>query len=359
MTRAGERVHLTPTEWRILEFLARNPGALVTRQTLLKEIWGSEQVSDSGYLRLYLSQLRKKLEADPADPKHLLTESGMGYRLVLEARPWRRALGERRRFLQTLRRATARSQAPAASRSSPARVFAVHSTTAAPAGAVGCRDPQGRHMWLSSPPLDHRVPPTRERRRTRQRPAASSPHRQRRPHPDRSGIVRRHALVAARSHRSRSTRSGSGRPRCARGRRRCSRTGRPRRFTASTSSGRGRQRIDVSIAAAAGGRSSGRIRRHTRDLAEVGTTGWQGAPGHVAPADRRRSDGVAALRRGGGGGRPGPVGGEGRRRRSSSVDALLAAAHSPHRPGLRPARPEQPSSPRRSPTASASRRAAS
>ena len=83
VTRAGERVHLTPTEWRMLEFLARNPGALVTRQTLLKEIWASEQVSDSGYLRLYMSQLRKKLEADPADPKHLLTESGMGYRLVL------------------------------------------------------------------------------------------------------------------------------------------------------------------------------------------------------------------------------------------------------------------------------------
>lgn len=85
VTRAGARVHLTPTEWRMLEFLARNPGALVTRQTLLKEIWASEQVTDSGYLRLYMSQLRKKLEPDPANPVHLLTESGMGYRLVLEA----------------------------------------------------------------------------------------------------------------------------------------------------------------------------------------------------------------------------------------------------------------------------------
>ena len=83
VTRAGERVRLTPTEWRMLEFLARNPGALVTRQTLLKEIWASEQVSDSGYLRLYMSQLRKKLEADPAHPRHLVTEAGMGYRLVL------------------------------------------------------------------------------------------------------------------------------------------------------------------------------------------------------------------------------------------------------------------------------------
>ncbi|WP_194421318.1 response regulator [Microbacterium abyssi] len=83
VTRGGHRVHLTPTEWRMLEHLARHPGALVTRQDLLKQIWGSDQVSDSGYLRLYMSQLRKKLEATPASPAHLLTESGMGYRLVL------------------------------------------------------------------------------------------------------------------------------------------------------------------------------------------------------------------------------------------------------------------------------------
>lgn len=83
VTRDGVRVHLTPTEWRMLEHLARHPGALVTRQDLLKEIWGSEQVSDSGYLRLYMSQLRKKLEREPSAPAHLLTESGMGYRLVL------------------------------------------------------------------------------------------------------------------------------------------------------------------------------------------------------------------------------------------------------------------------------------
>jgi two-component system KDP operon response regulator KdpE len=83
VTRGGARVHLTPTEWRMLEFLARHPGALVTRQSLLKEIWASENVNDSGYLRLYMSQLRKKLEADPARPVHLLTETGMGYRLQL------------------------------------------------------------------------------------------------------------------------------------------------------------------------------------------------------------------------------------------------------------------------------------
>ncbi|MGX1694739.1 response regulator [Microbacterium keratanolyticum] len=83
VTRAGARVHLTPTEWQMLEHLCRHPGALVTRQELLKEIWGSAQVSDSGYLRLYMSQLRKKLEAVPSEPAHLLTEQGMGYRLVL------------------------------------------------------------------------------------------------------------------------------------------------------------------------------------------------------------------------------------------------------------------------------------
>jgi len=82
VTRADTGVHLTPTEWQMLEFLARSPGALVTRQTLLREIWSSDQVSDSGYLRLYMSQLRKKLETDPGNPRHLLTESGMGYRLV-------------------------------------------------------------------------------------------------------------------------------------------------------------------------------------------------------------------------------------------------------------------------------------
>lgn len=84
VTRAGERVHLTPTEWRILEHLARHPGSLVTRQELLREIWGTEQVADTGYLRLYLSQLRKKLERVPGSPVHLLTEQGMGYRLVLD-----------------------------------------------------------------------------------------------------------------------------------------------------------------------------------------------------------------------------------------------------------------------------------
>ncbi|WP_282947916.1 response regulator [Cellulomonas endometrii] len=85
VTRRGAgAVHLTPTEWQILEILVRNPGRLVTRQTILSEIWGSQHVTSSGYLRLYLSQLRKKLERDPARPRHLLTEQGMGYRFVPE-----------------------------------------------------------------------------------------------------------------------------------------------------------------------------------------------------------------------------------------------------------------------------------
>ncbi len=75
-----EPVRLTPTEWRILEFLLRNPGKLVPRQSLLTDIWGPHHSTDSGYLRLYLAQLRKKLEPDPSLPRYLLTEAGMGYR---------------------------------------------------------------------------------------------------------------------------------------------------------------------------------------------------------------------------------------------------------------------------------------
>lgn len=75
-------VRLTPTEWAVLEMLVRNAGKLVTRQTILAEIWGSTHVSDTGYLRLYIAQLRKKLEPDPSQPRYLLTESGMGYRFL-------------------------------------------------------------------------------------------------------------------------------------------------------------------------------------------------------------------------------------------------------------------------------------
>lgn len=78
-----ETVRLTPTEWQVLTLLVRNPGRLVTRRTMLTEIWGSEHVSDTGYLRLYIAQLRKKLEPEPAAPRYIVTEAGMGYRLDL------------------------------------------------------------------------------------------------------------------------------------------------------------------------------------------------------------------------------------------------------------------------------------
>ncbi|MBF4636183.1 response regulator [Agreia pratensis] len=83
-TDAGgdETVRLTPTEWIILETLVRSPGRLVTRAALLTAVWGPNHTNDSGYLRVYLAQLRKKLEQEPARPRHLLTEAGMGYRFV-------------------------------------------------------------------------------------------------------------------------------------------------------------------------------------------------------------------------------------------------------------------------------------
>jgi len=73
-------VHLTRTEWQLLELLARNPGKLVSQRQLLQEVWGPTYVDQTQYLRQYLNQLRRKLEDDPARPRHLLTEPGMGYR---------------------------------------------------------------------------------------------------------------------------------------------------------------------------------------------------------------------------------------------------------------------------------------
>jgi two-component system KDP operon response regulator KdpE len=79
--RDGEQVRLTPTEWSILELLVRNHGRLVTRAELLQHLWGApEQRKDTSYLRVYLAQLRQKLECDPAHPRHLITEAGLGYR---------------------------------------------------------------------------------------------------------------------------------------------------------------------------------------------------------------------------------------------------------------------------------------
>jgi two-component system KDP operon response regulator KdpE len=80
VTRGGVDVHLTPTEWGMLEMLVRHRGKLVGRDELLKEVWGPAYAKETHYLRVYLAQLRRKLEDDPSHPKHLLTEAGMGYR---------------------------------------------------------------------------------------------------------------------------------------------------------------------------------------------------------------------------------------------------------------------------------------
>jgi len=77
---SGRDVRLTPTEWHLLEILVRNPGKLVSQRHLLKEVWGPRYEKETHYLRQYMAQLRHKLEPDPAHPRHLLTEPGMGYR---------------------------------------------------------------------------------------------------------------------------------------------------------------------------------------------------------------------------------------------------------------------------------------
>jgi two-component system KDP operon response regulator KdpE len=78
--RDERQVRLTPTEWSILELLARNAGKLVSRSELLHHIWGPIERKETSYLRVYIAQLRQKLERDPAHPRHLITEAGMGYR---------------------------------------------------------------------------------------------------------------------------------------------------------------------------------------------------------------------------------------------------------------------------------------
>lgn len=77
---SGEDIRLTPTEWHLLEVLVRNPGKLMSQRQLLIEVWGPGYETAAGNLRFYMGQLRRKLEPDPARPKHLLTEPGMGYR---------------------------------------------------------------------------------------------------------------------------------------------------------------------------------------------------------------------------------------------------------------------------------------
>lgn len=82
--RGGVEVHLTPLEYKLLITLARHAGLVMTHRQLLKEVWGPGHAEESHYLRIFVRQLRQKLEADPAQPRHLLTEVGVGYRLKAE-----------------------------------------------------------------------------------------------------------------------------------------------------------------------------------------------------------------------------------------------------------------------------------
>ena len=81
-SRDGAAVRLTPIEFRLLATLAKHPGMVVTHRQLLTEVWGPTHAADTHYLRIYMKQLRDKLEADPVRPRHLLTETGIGYRMV-------------------------------------------------------------------------------------------------------------------------------------------------------------------------------------------------------------------------------------------------------------------------------------
>ena len=80
--RDGAEVHLTPTEWGLLEILIRNRGCLATQKYLLEHVWGPAHTAHAHYLRVYIGQLRQKLEPQPAQPRHLITEAGMGYRFI-------------------------------------------------------------------------------------------------------------------------------------------------------------------------------------------------------------------------------------------------------------------------------------
>ena len=80
IVRGNEEIRLTPTEWEIVEMLVRNPGRLVTQRQLLQEVWGPQYTTETNYLRVYMAQIRRKLEPDPARPRYFVTEARMGYR---------------------------------------------------------------------------------------------------------------------------------------------------------------------------------------------------------------------------------------------------------------------------------------
>lgn len=80
VTRGDSEVRLTPTEWHLLEVLTRHPGSLVSGKQLLQEVWGPTYGAETNYLRVYMAQLRRKLETEPSHPRYLITEPGVGYR---------------------------------------------------------------------------------------------------------------------------------------------------------------------------------------------------------------------------------------------------------------------------------------
>jgi two-component system KDP operon response regulator KdpE len=83
VVRDGAEVRLTPTEWHLVEVLVRNRGRLVTQRQLLQEVWGPEYGEETNYLRVYMAQVRRKLEPEPSQPRYFITEPGMGYRFEL------------------------------------------------------------------------------------------------------------------------------------------------------------------------------------------------------------------------------------------------------------------------------------
>jgi two-component system KDP operon response regulator KdpE len=84
VVRNGEEVHLTPTEWQLVELLVRHRGKLISQRQLLKEVWGPQYETETNYLRVYFAQLRRKLEPEPSRPRFFITEPGMGYRFELD-----------------------------------------------------------------------------------------------------------------------------------------------------------------------------------------------------------------------------------------------------------------------------------
>jgi two-component system KDP operon response regulator KdpE len=83
----GDDVHLTPTEWGIVEVLVRNAGKLVSQRQVLQDVWGPQYETETDYLRVYLAAIRRKLEPEPSKPRYFITEPGMGYRFELPTQP--------------------------------------------------------------------------------------------------------------------------------------------------------------------------------------------------------------------------------------------------------------------------------